>query len=300
MNLQRLEGFYWVARCGGYARAARAFPYPITAPGIHQQVKKLEAELGVRLFERTGKDRLTRTPAGAQLLELLAPFMEKLPVVLGQIAGGELGGRIRVRAPAVVLRGLLPPWLGRLERAHPRLQVDLEDIGEGDLGSLQRGEADVYIDHLEVVPPDVDTRRIGTLRAFVVLPAHHPLARARSPRLRALDGEPFVAYSGDRRGRELQLRALALNGLHPARLVGASSSETILSLVAAGLGFSIVPALPQGPQHPGVAAWPLANPAAEFPVVAAWRRASADHPLVAAFVAEAPHEKEPASAALRR
>lgn len=291
MNLQRLEGFYWVARCGGYARAARAFPYPITAPGVHQQVKKLEAELGVRLFERTGKDRLTRTPAGAQLFEVLAPFMEKLPVVLGQIAGGELGGRIRVRAPAVVLRSLLPPWLGRLERAHPRLQVDLEDIGDGDLGSLQRGEADVYIDHLEVVPPDVATQRIATLRAFVVLPARHRLGRARSLRLRELEGEAFVAYSGDRRGRELQLRALALNGLHPARLVGASSSETILSLVAAGLGFSIVPALSEGPAHAGVAAWPLGEPAGEFPVFAAWRRTSADHPLVVAFVGAAPHER---------
>lgn len=40
-SLQRLEGFYWVARIGGYARAARAFPYPITQPGVHQQVRRL-------------------------------------------------------------------------------------------------------------------------------------------------------------------------------------------------------------------------------------------------------------------
>ncbi|HSD19362.1 MAG TPA: LysR family transcriptional regulator [Anaeromyxobacter sp.] len=290
MNLQRLEGFYWVARCGGYARAARAFPYPITAPGVHQQVKKLEAELGVRLFERTGRERLTRTPAGAQLFELLAPFMEKLPVLLGQIAGGELGGRIRVRAPALVLRTLLPPWLGRLERAHPRLQVDLDDIGEGDLGVLQRGEADVYIDHLELVPPDVATLRIGTLRAFVVLPARHRLARARSLQLRELEGEAFVAYSGDRRARDLQLRALAVHDVRPSRLVGASSSDTILALVAAGLGFSIVPSLPDGPDHLGVASWPLGEPATDFPVLAAWRRQSSDHPLVTAFIAEAPRE----------
>ncbi|MDX2010730.1 MAG: LysR family transcriptional regulator, partial [Myxococcaceae bacterium] len=58
MNLQRLEGFYWVARQQGYARAARAFPYPITQPGVHQQVRRLEDELGVKLFERVGKDRV--------------------------------------------------------------------------------------------------------------------------------------------------------------------------------------------------------------------------------------------------
>ena len=150
--------------------------------------------------------------------------------------------------------------------------MDLDDIGEGDLGVLQRGEADVYIDHLEHVPPDVATLRIGTLRAFVVLPARHRLARARSLRLRELEGEAFVAYSGDRRARDLQLRALAVHDVRPSRLVGASSSDTILSLVAAGLGFSIVPSLPDGPNYLGVASWPLGEPATDFRVLAAWRR----------------------------
>ncbi|MCA9321778.1 MAG: LysR family transcriptional regulator, partial [Planctomycetes bacterium] len=46
VQIHRFEGFYWVALTGGYARAARAFPYPITQPAVHQQVKRLEAELG--------------------------------------------------------------------------------------------------------------------------------------------------------------------------------------------------------------------------------------------------------------
>ena len=66
IQLHRLEGFYWVARTGGYARAARAFPYPITQPAVHQQVKKLEAELGVTLFERVAKDKMKPTPAGVR------------------------------------------------------------------------------------------------------------------------------------------------------------------------------------------------------------------------------------------
>ena len=81
IQLQRLEGFYWVARCEGYARAARAFPYPITQPGVHQQVKRLESELGVRLFERVGKDRVVLTPQGRALYEYVAPFYEGLPGV---------------------------------------------------------------------------------------------------------------------------------------------------------------------------------------------------------------------------
>ena len=86
INLQRLEGFYWVAKTQGYARAARAFPYPITQPGVHQQVRRLEEELGVRLFERVGKDRVVLTPRGQVLFDAMVGFYEQLPVIDVQTA----------------------------------------------------------------------------------------------------------------------------------------------------------------------------------------------------------------------
>ncbi len=64
IQLSRLEGFYWVGRTGGYASAARAFPYPITQPAVHQQVRKLEGEIGQRLFERVARGKMRLTPAG--------------------------------------------------------------------------------------------------------------------------------------------------------------------------------------------------------------------------------------------
>src|SRR5687768_5514536 len=110
IQLQRLEGFYWVARCEGYARAARAFPYPITQPGVHQQVRRLEDELGVRLFERVGKDRVILTPEGRALYAYVAPFYEGLPPVVQSLRGGQVGGTLRIQASGHVLRHLLPPW----------------------------------------------------------------------------------------------------------------------------------------------------------------------------------------------
>src|ERR1700753_2987382 len=73
MQISRLEGFYWVARTSGYAAAARAFPYPLTQPAVFQQVRKLEGELGVRLFERVGKAEVRLTAAGRELYEHAAP-----------------------------------------------------------------------------------------------------------------------------------------------------------------------------------------------------------------------------------
>src|SRR2546421_1726843 len=107
--LSRLEGFYWVARSGGYAKAARAFPWPISQPGVHQQVRRLEEELATRLFERTGKDSVALTPAGRALFAHVAPFYEQLPAIEASLKGGTVGGTLRIHAAGHVLRHLMPP-----------------------------------------------------------------------------------------------------------------------------------------------------------------------------------------------
>src|SRR5881227_119414 len=98
LSLARLEGFYWVARTQGYARAARAFPYPITQPGVHQQVRRLEEELGVKLFERVGKDRVVLTPRGQVLFDAIVGFFEQLPVIEARVRGGVIGGTLKMHA----------------------------------------------------------------------------------------------------------------------------------------------------------------------------------------------------------
>src|SRR5688500_4769908 len=103
IRLARLEGFYWVARSGGFAKAARAFPYPITQPGVHQQVRKLEEELELRLFERIGRDTMKPTPAGRLLYQFIAPFFEGLPAVVASLRGHDYGGDLQIFAPPLML-----------------------------------------------------------------------------------------------------------------------------------------------------------------------------------------------------
>src|SRR5262249_19575813 len=122
--LQRLEGFYWVAKTEGYARAARSFPYPITQPGVHQQVRRLESHLDVQLFERVGKDRVVLTPAGRLLYEFVAPFFEKLASVEQMIRTGAEGA-LRIQASPHLLRQLLPPWLRRIQSKYPGINLEV-------------------------------------------------------------------------------------------------------------------------------------------------------------------------------
>src|SRR5687768_4785967 len=143
MQLHRLEGFYWVARFRGYARAARGFPYPITQPGVHHQVKKLEEELGIALFERVAKDEVRLTGAGERLYSFCAPFFEELPILVDRMKSDSVGGVLRIDASGLVLRELMPAWIQRLRAAHPDVEIELSEIQVPESTRLSRGECHV-------------------------------------------------------------------------------------------------------------------------------------------------------------
>lgn len=287
--LQRLEGFYWVARTEGYARAARAFPYPITQPGVHQQVRRLERDLGVTLFERVGKDRVRLTAAGRALFDRVAPLYESLTGFEAALKAGTYGGRLRIHAASLHLRHLLPRWLRKLQTKRPDIEVILSEVRAPDVTPLRLGEADLLIDHLFAVPSDVQVQVVGQMQTFLVVPSNHPLASTRAVKLRELRGDTFIAYNQDQGGRALQLGALELSGVRPERVFAADSAETILGFVAAGIGFSLIPWLSAGgPRVPGVVAHPLRLEGSTFPIHAAWRKGAAPNPLVEAALALAP------------
>ncbi|HMK73101.1 MAG TPA: LysR substrate-binding domain-containing protein [Myxococcaceae bacterium] len=287
-SLDRLTGFYWVARARGYARAARAFPYPITEPGVHQQVRRLEEELGVRLFERVGKDRVVPTEAGRALYAFVAPFLEQLPAVTASLRAGSFGGTLRVGAPGLLVQGLLPGWLRRLQRLRPDIEVALTELKTADLDLLRSGELDLLVDYLLHVPADIEARAVARLWTFLALPAGHPQATRRPISVRALRDVPFVAYNVDRAGRALQLQGLAAHGGPDRERYSADSTESLLGFVAAGLGFSLVPSLdPRGPRRAGVVVERLRGAGTELTVYAA-RRRGPHHPLVEAALSAAP------------
>ncbi len=289
MQLHRLEGFYWVAKTGGYARAARAFPYPITQPAVHQQVKKLEAELGVKLFERVAKDRMQLTPAGRQLQVFVVPFFEGLPSVVRAIRATDFEGEIHIRAANMLLRDLMPAWVRRLRKRCPGAEIHLGELGSPDVSALLSGEADLLVNHLPDVPDTVATKRIGTLHGFLVVPRDHRLAKRRQASLSEIGDDTFITYTPGLLAHHMQVRALAEQGVTPERTITAGTATAILGLVEAGLGVSAIATLDQeGPRRRGVVALPLVRPRVHLPVMAAWRRKGPPHPVLEAALETAP------------
>jgi DNA-binding transcriptional LysR family regulator len=282
MQIARLEGFYWVARTGGYAAAARAFPYPLTQPAVFQQVRKLENELGVRLFERVGKAEVRLTAAGRQLYDHAAPFFERLPAVERALKAATPARELRLAAEALILQQVLPGWIRRLQRREPELSVEVRELAAPDPEVVRSGEVDLAVAYFpSALPAGLASRRVATLSSFMVLPADSELARRPRVGLRQLASETFVTYNPGTIHHELQRRALARSGVAPMRMIAASTTEVILALVAAGVGCSLVPSIDQALlRRRAVVARPFAPGQGRFPVLAVWRASGPANPAV--------------------
>ncbi|MEE9393340.1 MAG: LysR family transcriptional regulator [Planctomycetota bacterium] len=289
IQVHRLEGFYWVAKTRGYARAARAFPYPITQPAVHQQVKKLEGELGMALFERLGKDQLGLTPAGQALFDFCAPFYEKMPPLLRQIRAGEIGGELIIGSEALLLRQLMPAWLRRFQKKRPDARLDLKEILHPDPSLLQRGEVDVLVAWFDDLPDDLAAEKVGEALPYLVLPSRHPAAKKKNLSIKDLADEPFVGYHRDSQLFDIQMEGLRAHGVEPPRTVTAGSAETILGFVESGLGYSLVPwVLKGGPKGRDLLSKALTKPFRSFPLQMAWRRDTPENPLLDALIETSP------------
>ncbi len=290
IGMNRLEGFYWVARTEGYTRAAKAFPYPVSEPAVHQQVRKLEMELGTKLFERVAKDRVSLTPAGKTLFAFASPFFDRLPEIVRSIREGHHGGVLRIHAEPLLVRQMLPAWVHRIHRQRPDFRVELREINSANPGALKSGETDLLVGYLPEIPEGIDTRRIGTLRAFWVFPASRSKNTQEQFQISKLAQQTFIAYSSDLLAHNLQLRALSIHGITPNRVITAGSADAILGFVESGLGYSLIPSLSKkGPRIPAVVVRPLKSAEANFPVFAAWRKRETLPPTLLTALATAPN-----------
>ena len=289
IDLHRLAVLHLVATHGGYSRAARAAPYPITQPALHQQVKKLEQEVGVPLLERIAKDRMRPTPAGERLLAFADPFFRELPTVVAGLRAGDFAGKLSLQAESMLIRQLLPAWMLALRRARPGIEVHLAEFRGGDAAPLLDGRVDALVAHLPDVPNGVATQVVAQLHPVLVVPRERIGKTKRAPRLAELADLPFLAYPVGSRAHVLQMQALAQSGVAPSQVMALDTADAILGFVESGLGWSLVPSLdPKGPTGRRLAAFPFTRFRRTFPVYLAWRKDAPASPMLDALIECAP------------
>jgi DNA-binding transcriptional LysR family regulator len=287
MDVRRLRLLLELARRGTVTAAAEALAY--TPSAVSQQLAALEREAGVPLLERTGR-RVALTPAGT----VLAGYAESVFAVLEEASAAlaatrdSLTGPLRIGAFPSAARVILPSALVALGRDHPGLELMVTELDPVDVPDALRGGAlDVALTFVyDYVPaaPDPALESEPLLEEVVYLTTADP-AQANIGERTSIDdwrAAPWIAGSPGTLCHTLIIRACEASGFTPRIRHYADDFGTVLALVAAGQGVSLIPQLGLTGAPSGVALTPLT---ARRRSSIACRKGTRQHPSVAAFAA---------------
>ena len=269
MNLRDLRYLLAVAEHGHFGRAAEACG--ISQPTLSVQVRKLEELLGVALFERTSKT-VAPTAACERLIGHVRAAVAEADAILAVARDfrDPLAGRFRLGIIPTLAPYLLPLVFAPLREALPTLEVEpWEDQTAALLERLRAHELDAALLATEVDGPDLASQPLFAEPFLAALPPEHPLA----PRDVVAEedlAEDILVLADGHCLRDQALAACGRSGTLGGTLRAASLS-TLLNMVAAGYGTTLIPGLAAGAaQDAGIVLRPLTARAGRT-VRIAWR-----------------------------
>jgi DNA-binding transcriptional LysR family regulator len=258
LDVRRLRVLHAVSAYGSVTAAAAALGY--SAPAVSQQLAALEREVGMRLTERVGRG-LELTPAAMILVGHTDALLARLDAAESDLAAlrDQVAGRVALAAfPSAAASFVSAAWAA-LAGSAPQVRLDLTEMEpEESLPAVLRGQTDVAVAHeYDLLPRPLDPlferRELLSDPVLLAVPADHPLAAAHPSAahpsaavpvpLASLAGLPFLAPRDTTSCAEMIQRACARAGFVPRVVARATDFDVLLSLVAAGAGVTLVPAL---------------------------------------------------------
>jgi LysR family hydrogen peroxide-inducible transcriptional activator len=263
MNLQDIRYLVAVAEHRHFGRAAEACN--VSQPTLSSQIRKLEIELGVTLLERTNK-RVDITPVGSQILTHAQRALSEAAQMeaVARAARDPLIGPLKLGVIATLAPYLMPILLKPLRQAFPGLTIELwEDQTRALIDGLRNHRLDAALLATAPDAPEITEIALFDEPLLAALPLDHPLAASRTVSEESLAEEMLVLADG----HCLAVHALAACGksapTRPAQRgafqgMQAATLETLVNLVAAGYGTTLIPALAAGSlAQRGIALRPL-------------------------------------------
>jgi|SRR5438270_154855 len=249
MEVHQLRYFCAVSETGSFTRAAER--EQVAQPSLSQQIMKLEEELGVRLFDRLGRS-VRLTGFGQVFLPRARAILVELKAAKDEVAERQssVSGPVSIGVIPTIAPYFLPLPVALFSRKYPQAGITVvEDVTVRLMDRLRAGQIDVAILALPMRGHDIETFPLRTERLFAILPRNHRLSKKRKVQLKDLRDQPFLLLREDHCFRETAIEVCKRARVMPHIVFESGQFSSILAMVGAGLGISIVPemALEQRP-----------------------------------------------------
>ncbi|NES93822.1 MAG: LysR family transcriptional regulator [Desertifilum sp. SIO1I2] len=274
MELRHLHYFIAVAEELHFSRAAERLC--ISQPPLSQQIRDLEDELGVKLFERT-KRQVHLTEAGKVFLDrsyLLLAQLEQAIAATQRIGRGEVG-QLAIGFVDSAMYTSLPEMLKGFREQFPAVELRLQEMTTAQqIQALYDKQIDVGIVRSAISEPGLSVECLLPESLVLALPENHPLSAQTQVSLSALADEFFILFPAKLGPVFYQqiMQSCEQAGFRPKVTQEAVQMQTIIGLVAAGLGIAIVPASMQNFHRSGVIYRLLQEQISNTGLYLAWRQ----------------------------
>ncbi|TDK32349.1 LysR family transcriptional regulator [Rhizobium deserti] len=243
LDMVQVRSFVVLASELNFSRAARRLN--MTQPPLSRQIKLLEQELDVTLFDRSSR-RVALTPAGLAFLFEAQKLLQQADAAVTATRHAARGsaGSIRIAFVGAATYSFLPAFIIRARAAAPQVELELAQMETAEqLKAINDGQIDLGFSRPLIGPHHLDSLCVARESMILAIPKIHPLAIKRRPALDMLNNEPFIMFSPKARYLHKMLTQLmTAHKIEPRIVQSMTHSQAILSLVSAGIGLAIVPA----------------------------------------------------------
>ena len=237
---QWLRGFYFVAQKGGVSQATTIMHRE--QPTITRQIKCLEKELGVTLFDRSS-GTMKITPEGKIVLEKAIALFEDVTGMRSEFRNKQLEqqGKIVISAIYTIIDYFLPPYVVQFRDAHPRVTFDIEGgVNEIVFEKVESGESDFGIAIVESIPDTMVCHDLFESGLKLVAPKKNTFFSSELPTLREIAQAPLILFSQKGTIEPFVTRRFAEERLTPNVTMTLNNLVSVKRYVALGMGVALL------------------------------------------------------------
>jgi LysR family hydrogen peroxide-inducible transcriptional activator len=241
MNIRDLKYLVSVAKEQHFARAAvKSF---VSQPTLSMQIKKLEDELEVQIFERSQKNFLV-TKVGKEIINKAEIILREVEEIknIAKNSKNPFSGEVRIGAFPTLASYFFPKVIGKISKKFPQLKLLLlEEKTDELLKKLQSGEIDAAFIAMPINNDAFEKEKIFSEKFLLAVPKNHQLASRKKIQIRDLKGKTLMLLEDGHCLRDQALEACSMLGAFEQQDFRATSLETLRQMVITGAGITLMP-----------------------------------------------------------